>query len=95
MGCYEQVVSYWLARVFKPKSVRRGGEVYTAAFYLARFQYAGKRIAMSLGTANQSTQFFMLSDKPGTPGPGHRRYNGGAMFCWAGRLSPQETSLSR
>jgi integrase len=44
---------YWLARVFKPKSVRRGGEVYTAAFYFARFQYSGKRIAMSLGTANQ------------------------------------------
>jgi integrase len=44
---------YWLPRVFKPKSVRRGGEVYTAAFYFARFQYAGRRIAMSLGTANQ------------------------------------------
>src|SRR5215469_16604467 len=44
---------YWLSRVFKPKSGRRGGEVYTAAFYFARFQYAGKRIAMSLGTANQ------------------------------------------
>jgi integrase len=45
---------YWLSRVFKPKSVREGGTlVYTAAFYFARFQYAGKRIAMSLGTANQ------------------------------------------
>jgi integrase len=44
---------YWLSRVFKPKSVRRGGEVYTAAFYFARFQYAGQRIAISLGTANQ------------------------------------------
>jgi integrase len=44
---------YWLARVFKPKSVRKGGEVYTAAFYFARFQYAGRRTAVSLGTANQ------------------------------------------
>jgi len=40
---------YWLACVFKPKSVRRGGEVYTAAFYFARFQYAGKRTWHSRG----------------------------------------------
>jgi integrase len=46
-------VRYWLSRVFKPKSVRKGGEVYTASFYFARFQYAGRRIACSLGTPNQ------------------------------------------
>jgi integrase len=44
---------YWLARVFKPKSVRGSGRVYTAAFYFARFQSGGRRIAISLGTANQ------------------------------------------
>jgi integrase len=44
---------YWLSRVFKPKSVR-GADVYEANFYFARFQYKGRRIAMSLGTANQT-----------------------------------------
>jgi integrase len=45
-------VRYWLARVFKPRSVQRT-RVYEAAFYFARFQYAGRRMALSLGTANQ------------------------------------------
>jgi integrase len=45
---------YWLARVFKPKSVREGGSVYEANVYFARVQFAGRRETMSLGTANRS-----------------------------------------
>jgi integrase len=45
---------YWLRRVFKPRSVQRSGQVYVAAFYFARFQYAGRRMSMSLGTGNQT-----------------------------------------
>jgi hypothetical protein len=46
-------VRYWLRRVFKPRSVHKSGAVYVAAFYFARFQYSGRRVTMSLGTANQ------------------------------------------
>ena len=46
-------VRYWLARVFKPKSVQQD-RVYEAAFYFARIQYAGRRTTISLGTGNQA-----------------------------------------
>jgi hypothetical protein len=47
-------IRYWLRRIFKPRSVKPNGQVYVAGFYFARFQYAGRRMTMSLGTANQT-----------------------------------------
>jgi hypothetical protein len=47
-------VRYWLRRVFKPRSVHKSGAVYVAAFYFARFQYSGRLMTMSLGTANRA-----------------------------------------
>jgi integrase len=46
-------VRFWLARVFKAKKVL-GSRVYEGSFYSARFQHAGRRMAINLGTANQS-----------------------------------------
>jgi integrase len=54
---------YWLLRVFKPKSVRSSGQVFTAAFYFARFQVGGRRITVSLGTANRREAAALARDR--------------------------------
>jgi hypothetical protein len=44
---------YWLARVFKPKSIRLDWICGTSLHY-ARFQFRGRRVSISLGTADRA-----------------------------------------
>jgi integrase len=44
---------YWMARVFRAKSFRAGGQIDESPFYSIKLQHACRRIAMTLTTANQ------------------------------------------
>jgi integrase len=43
---------YWTNRVYKPRSVR-GDVAIESAFFAVKLQHAGRRMSLSLGTANQ------------------------------------------
>ncbi len=45
---------YWSKRVFKPKIFRAGGKVDVSPVYCVKLQHVGRRVTMSLATANQA-----------------------------------------
>src|ERR1700730_14808976 len=45
---------YWQSRVFKPRHVEAGTATSQTTCYFVRFQFAGRRISITLGTANQT-----------------------------------------